>query len=240
MAHVVRGERRQMKVRGGQEEGRRSDTGRENGQRREVKQWQKGKRKSMQSLINSNSPRLHGELSLQSFFPPFHFNISFPHLPLSVLIFLCSTPPISYLSFSSTLIFTALHFSLQLDSTLSALSSQPSHFLAFQHVWFLSTKHSISHLLQILPVCLKLIVQILCTKVDRDSLMLTDDLMRLLKTGLYPDNRSVFDVRLKRLSVRFWILPYRHLHRVVAKMPWHSLHTMFKLASKLFGFFLNV
>lgn len=72
MAHVnwMQGERRQMKVRGGQGEGHRSETAREKGQTREVKQWQKGKRKSMQSLINSNSLRLHGGLSLQSSPPP--------------------------------------------------------------------------------------------------------------------------------------------------------------------------
>lgn len=131
-----------MKVRGALEEGRWGETRwGYKGRRREAKQWQTRKRKSMLSLINSNSPHLHGGLSLQSFF--FSTPIFPTHLPLSVLISLCSTPPISYLSclFHS---FSLLSFFL-CNSMLSALSSELSHFLPFQPFWFLSSKYSISH-----------------------------------------------------------------------------------------------
>lgn len=61
---------RQMKVEGGLEEGCSGEKwwGRRDGGGREGGEAVTNTRESMQSLINSNSPRLRGGLSLQSFF----------------------------------------------------------------------------------------------------------------------------------------------------------------------------
>lgn len=120
-----------MKVRG-LEEGCRGEK-RWGGKRwsREAKEWQTGKRKSMLSLINSNSPRLHGGLSLKSFFFLFHSNMSFPP-PLSMLfsshLLFFSFVQSSFSLFSFSLWESALCFQLRSLNPVIFFPSKPFDF----------------------------------------------------------------------------------------------------------------
>lgn len=149
-----------------------------------------------------------------------HFFSSTPIFP-SCLPPLCSDLSVLYSShflsfFFVPLIFTPLLFSLQLYSMLSALSSELSHFLPFQPFWFLSSKYSISHPYCEFSLCASSLSSKYCAiKWFENSLTLTDDLMKSLKTGLYCDHRSVFDVKHKSLA--FSTLPYRHRHDVAKR-----------------------
>lgn len=135
----------------------------------------------MLSLINSNSPCLRAGLSLQSLFSPSTPIFPSP-LPSSVLIFSRSSPPISYLS----LLFHPHFHSLQLYSTLSALSSAPSHFLPIQPFSFLSSTYSPILLPYCeFPLCVSSLSSTYCAiKWFQRRVMLAVDLMWSLETGV--------------------------------------------------------
>lgn len=104
------------------------------------------KRKSMVSLINSNSPSLRGGLPRHSFFllPLQYFLLlSLSSVLISLCTSLCTSPPISYFSLLFYPHFLSSFLSETRYSMLSALSSAPSHFLPFQPFSFLSSTYSI-------------------------------------------------------------------------------------------------
>lgn len=178
-----------MSVRGGLEGGEKRWGKRDRGGRRRSEK--RGRGKSMLSLINSHSPCLHGGLSLLLFFS-FHSNIFFSSpLPLFWSLRALLLPSPIFL-FCSTLIFS---LSLSLcNSMLSALSSEPSHFLPFQPFSFLSSTYSpISLPYREFSLCVASLSSKYCAiKWLENRLPLTVDLMRSLKIRVHCGHRSVW------------------------------------------------
>ena len=110
--------------------------------------------------------------------------------PPSVLISLCSSPPISH---PSLLFHSRFRSSSILPATLSALSSEPSHFLPFQPFSFLpSTSSPISLAYCDFSWCVSSPSSKYCAiKWFENRLTPTVDLMRSPNTGVFCGHRSV-------------------------------------------------